>query len=316
MCTYNGAAWVEPQLRSLFAQSQLPDELIVCDDHSTDGTARIVSDFARSAPFPVRLIVNPIRLGVAANFSQAIRLCTGHLIALCDQDDRWGAAKIQTLSQALQSRPDWGFVFCDANLVDEALNPIGTRLWDTLYLDRPQRRRLSDGQAVQVLTRTNVVTGATMMFRACFKPLILPISPDWLHDGWIALLLAAVAGCGMVDQPLIDYRQHPRQQIGARKTGLLEQIQIGLAMDPDYFRRESVRWTDAYQRLAANRNSLRSETDLDLLRQKAVFSRDRYAMRLEPTSRWEHIGRYWYDGTYREMAWGWKSLLQDVVIQA
>jgi len=38
LCTYNGEAYLREQLNSFFCQTQLPDELIVCDDGSTDVT--------------------------------------------------------------------------------------------------------------------------------------------------------------------------------------------------------------------------------------------------------------------------------------
>ena len=58
MCTYNGARFLREQLDSIAAQTRPPDELVVCDDRSTDGTTAVVEAFAASAPFPVRLHVN------------------------------------------------------------------------------------------------------------------------------------------------------------------------------------------------------------------------------------------------------------------
>lgn len=316
MCTYNGAAWVGQQLRTMAEQERRPDELVVCDDGSTDQTRGILRDFARQAPFAVRVIENVRQLGVARNFSQAIELCGGELIALADQDDLWGPAKLRVLEEALLGNPRLGLVFSDANLVNEDAKSLGVRLWQTLYLDPLQRHRLTDGQAMRVLTRTNVVTGAAMMFRGEHRGLILPISPHWVHDGWIALLISAVALIGMVEEPLMDYRQHPRQQIGARKTGLLHQVRIGLDMDSRYFELEAMRWRDAYERIVAHRGRLRfPDRDLQTLHEKAVFSRDRYLMRLNPDGRWDAIARHWQAGRYGEMAWGWKSLLQDIAIR-
>lgn len=316
MCTFNGAAWVEQQLHSLAAQHRLPDELVICDDQSSDGTLELLKNFASGSPFPVRVLPNDKRLGVAGNFSRAISLCTGDFIALADQDDRWGPHKLAVLERCLIDQPAVGIVFSDANLVDEALRPLGTRLWDTLYLDLLQRQRLTNGQAIRVLTRTNVVTGATTMFRSSFKDMILPIPSCWIHDGWIALLISAASICAMVDEPLVDYRQHVRQQIGARRTSFLDQVRIGLEMDPAYFKLEAQRWLEAYRRASEHRHILRyPEQDLATIATKARFSHDRYCMRLEAVDRWEVIARHWAAGNYASMAWGWKSLLQDVVIQ-
>jgi hypothetical protein len=56
-----------------------------------------------------------------------------------------------------------------------------------------------------------------MAFRAQFRTLALPIPDDlpMIHDGWIALMIAAVADVSFIEQPLIKYRQHEQQQIGA-----------------------------------------------------------------------------------------------------
>ena len=55
LCTYNGARFLPAQLESILRQTRLPDELIACDDGSTDGTLELLRDFARQAPFQVEL---------------------------------------------------------------------------------------------------------------------------------------------------------------------------------------------------------------------------------------------------------------------
>jgi glycosyltransferase involved in cell wall biosynthesis len=77
MATYNGAAFLDAQLASIAAQTRTPDELVVCDDGSSDGTVEIVERFARRAPFAVRLIRNEQRLGYGENFMKAARHCRG-----------------------------------------------------------------------------------------------------------------------------------------------------------------------------------------------------------------------------------------------
>ena len=82
MCTYNGERFLAGQLASIAKQTRLPDELVVCDDRSTDRTVAMVREFAASATYPVRIFENEQNLGSAANFERAIRLCDGDLIAL------------------------------------------------------------------------------------------------------------------------------------------------------------------------------------------------------------------------------------------
>src|SRR6185295_6827977 len=97
MCTWNGAAYLRDQLESIAAQTRLPDELIMCDDASIDGTPAIARAFAARAPFPVRLEINEATVGVRQNFTKAIAACTGDLIALSDQDDVWRPDKLRVI---------------------------------------------------------------------------------------------------------------------------------------------------------------------------------------------------------------------------
>ena len=166
LCTYNGEAYLGEQLASIAAQDLPPGELVVCDDASTDRSAEIVARFAAGAPFPVRFQVNARNLGSRANFEQAIRLCRGRLIALADQDDVWLPPKLRRLSEALEAAPGAGFAFCDAHLVDCRRRGLGCRLWQSVRFHRGEQRRWSGGGAVEVLLRHNVVTGATLVFRA------------------------------------------------------------------------------------------------------------------------------------------------------
>ena len=63
LCVYNGERFLSQQLESLAAQTVLPDELVICDDASSDGSMRIVENFAKNAPFVVRIFKNPKNLG-------------------------------------------------------------------------------------------------------------------------------------------------------------------------------------------------------------------------------------------------------------
>lgn len=215
ICTYNGARYLAEQLESVAAQSRPPDELVVCDDGSTDETVAIVRAFERQAPFPVRVFVNSRNLGSTRNFEEAIARCSGDIIVLADQDDVWRWDKLERLAGVLEESPCVGAVFSDAEVVDERLNPLGYRLWESVRFTPTEQARLKAGDAFRVLVRHNVVTGATMAFRSAHRSLILPIPPAWTHDGWIALIVAAVADLAMIPEPLVAYRQHAANQIGA-----------------------------------------------------------------------------------------------------
>src|SRR5215207_9258885 len=217
MCTYNGAEFLPAQLQSILTQSRPPDEISICDDVSTDNTAAFLEKFKKQSPIPINLHINDHNLGSVKNFERAISLCTGDVIALSDQDDVWRSDKLQLIEDAFDKSPSAGLVFSNSEIVDETLKPLNRRMWDEVGFDAHKRKLVRTGRALEVLIPGWTVTGATMAFRSRFVKLSLPI-PDgiaMIHDGWIALTIAAVADVVALDEPLIKYRQHAQQQIGA-----------------------------------------------------------------------------------------------------
>lgn len=216
MCTYNGAEFLRAQLESIVAQSRPPDEIVICDDGSTDETRSVIDDFAAS-PVPIFLHINEKNLGAVKNFERAVGLCNGNVIALSDQDDVWREDKLQLTEQAFHKTPTAGVVFSDAEIVDEKLNSLNRRMWDEVEFNSHKRKLVAQGRALDVLITGWTVTGATMAFRSEYKKLALPIPTNipMIHDAWIALSVAAVSDVVAIDEPLIKYRQHKGQQIGA-----------------------------------------------------------------------------------------------------
>ncbi len=217
MCTHNGARYLREQLDSIATQTRPPDELIICDDCSTDESVSLIRQFSNSASFPVRLHINDKNLGSTKNFERAISLCAGEVVALADQDDIWLSHKLAAIEKVFVENPAAGMVFSDAEIVNEHLQSLGQTMWERNGFDRTKMKLISDNRALEVLLPGWTVTGSTMAFRNNLRDLFVPIPEDlpMIHDGWIALMIAAVAKVVWVDEPLIKYRQHPGQQIGA-----------------------------------------------------------------------------------------------------
>lgn len=111
MCSYNGAQFIKDQLDSLAAQKLMPDEMVICDDGSNDGTVEAIERFIPKAPFPTRLVVNKKNMGVTSNYEQAMAMCKGDVIAFADQDDIWRPEKLQRFAAAFEQRPLLGPCF-------------------------------------------------------------------------------------------------------------------------------------------------------------------------------------------------------------
>ncbi len=233
MCTYNGARYLDQQLESIASQTHAPAELVICDDGSSDETVQLIHAFSSQAKFPVRLHVNEKNLGSTKNFEQAIALCNQEIIALADQDDVWRSNKLEVIEDGFSNSPQTGLVFSDAKLVDENLQPLGYSMWEKNGFDEGQKNLIKGGHALDVLLPGWTVTGATIAFRARFRELLLPIPTHlpMIHDGWIAVMISAVAEISFISEPLIKYRQHAGQQIGAPAKRVEEEEAAGSKTD-------------------------------------------------------------------------------------
>lgn len=311
MCTYNGAGFLREQLASIAGQQRLPDELVICDDQSTDGTVEIIENFAKHASFPVRLHINEKNLRSTKNFEKAIGLCRGDIIALADQDDVWHGDKLARIEDVFLKDPLVGAVFSDAHVVDQHLNSLGYRLWEVVEFDGPKNGH-GPQTLFDALLKKNIVTGATMAFRSEFVPRISPIPDIWVHDGWIALVIAALAPVVAIDQPLIMYRQHAMNQIGAMMAGFQDKIRKAKASASlyaalveqyeyasDWIRREIGCKKEVGRKLEEKVRHLRVRAELE---NKPKLAR-------LPTIAQEVLAR-----RYHRYSNGWRSVARDIAL--
>jgi glycosyltransferase involved in cell wall biosynthesis len=315
LCTYNGAAYLPCLLDSLVNQRRPPDELVVSDDGSTDGTPALIASFAKSAPFPVRWFEHETRLGPAANFAAAAQHARGDWIAFCDQDDVWHRDKLDRALSAAQKCADASAVFCNARLIDSTGHPLGRELWQHVAFTPREQQAMAAGKAWDVLVRHPVVSGAGLLIHARVRDHLAPISDDWLHDSWAALI---AAGCGRViaiAAPLFDYRQHDGNVIGARPRTLTDFWKTARTLDRTAFlAAECRRWEALATRLASL-----PESQFKQATAEAVTSKLAHLMRRRdlPPARMERlnaVSREWRSGAYRRYTKGWQPLLADLLL--
>lgn len=220
LCTYNGATYLREQWASILVQEWLPDEVVISDDGSTDGTRDLISELKETAPFRVTILTNASPLGYNGNFEKAIAACTSELIFLCDQDDAWLPHKTRTLATYLLTHPDQDVVFGNAIVADSSLTPTSQQFWNVVRFSEDDQRQWQAGGAMHVLLNGNRVMGCAMAFRQSFRGRALPIPANvpggYVYDGWLALVAAATNQIGFVAESLQLYRTHPKQQIGVR----------------------------------------------------------------------------------------------------
>jgi glycosyltransferase involved in cell wall biosynthesis len=250
MATYNGARFLPAQLESIAAQTRLPDEIVVGDDQSGDATEQVIADFARRVSFPVRFTRNEARLGSSQNFVACLGRCTGDVVLLTDQDDAWLPARVERTLAALEEHPEAAYAFSDGELMDEDGRPLAGRLWQRAFFDAAGRTAFRERRGVDVLLRTNVVTGATMGIRRDRIGAALPIPAGWVHDAWLAFVLELLHGAVPIEEPLIRYRQHASQQIGVLRTTPRAVLELVRRQDAAFYRTQARNYRALAERVA------------------------------------------------------------------
>lgn len=195
LATYNGEKYLLEQLESFQAQTRAPDELVICDDDSSDGTAFIVDQFSKQVSFAVRFERNAINLGYKKNFEKCIRLCDGDVILASDQDDVWFPEKIERVLTHFSGSDELRVTINDQAITDSALIPTGNTIFGNSDHFGFGEQWLSAGCC-------------TAMSRE-FVRLALPFPVDATsHDGWIHALAMALEVRIVIPDVLQLYRRH------------------------------------------------------------------------------------------------------------
>ena len=216
MATYNGERYLSEQLNSIARQTLLPEELVVCDDQSSDSTREIVENFGQIAPFPVYFHSNPQRLHFADNFLEAAARCRGDYVAFCDQDDVWLPEKLERVAAAFD-RTGATLVAHQAISFTEGSN-------------REERLQFAHhgGLLADDLFPWHFFFG----FACTFRRELLDVSPAALrpydvidprrrlaHDRWITFLATTSGVVVALPDELTRYRQHDTNESGWMRSG-------------------------------------------------------------------------------------------------
>jgi glycosyltransferase involved in cell wall biosynthesis len=216
LATFNGYRFVAEFLDSLVAQTYHNFEVIVSDDGSTDGTLDVVRNYV--GRLSIKILDDQSRKGVVSNFGNSLRECNDGYIIPADQDDVWQPSKIEQMVKAMaaaEKRFGSGvpiLVFSDLELVAEDMSSISPSFY-LATLKSPFASQFKD------FILDNHIPGCAMILNRPLLDLSLPFPEISAHDWWIALLAAACGKIIYLPQPLIRYRQHSTNTIGAGNAG-------------------------------------------------------------------------------------------------
>lgn len=316
ICTYNGAAYLQAQLDSLLAQDRLPDEIVIGDDGSTDATLAILRAFVAKAQdmgIAAQLRENTRNVGYVENFSLGLRQATGDVVFLCDQDDIWRSDKLALMAARFDDDPRLLLLHSDARLVDAGGESLHCSLFDALQMTPDEKLAIHNDRAFEVVLRRSFVTGATAALRRELVELALPVAQGWIHDEWLTAVAAASGRLDFIDAPLIDYRQHGGNQIGARKRSLIMKWQDLVLPRGRLLSGEARRLRRLEDFLAQSAVSGSMNRAAQVRHKRIHFERRVAIGRLARLRRMLPIWHEAQTGCYRRYGTGGRSMLRDLL---
>jgi glycosyltransferase involved in cell wall biosynthesis len=219
LATYNGEKYIRELLESILLCRHLDSLcLYVRDDGSTDSTIEILGQYEFEHKHVIRKFLGKnIGTSQCFNFLLKESLVGEHLFFMfADQDDKWINSKIDKVMECLKAG-DFDtpkLVHSDLYVVNENLEVISESFW--------QYQRLNPGnKGINRLLIQNVITGCTIGMNRKLAELVYPIPKEAImHDWWIGLTASAFGVIEAIDEPLVFYRQHNSNTIGAHKYSL------------------------------------------------------------------------------------------------
>lgn len=241
ICTFNGARYIQEQLSSILSQTRKVDEIVICDDGSTDGTLNVLKRFSDEYSC-VRYYVNERNKGFKQNFFDAMRLCTGDVVFLADQDDRWYPDKVELSLKWFDEHPKMQLLFTNARIIDGNSRQTGETIFERIGFDKEKQKAALHGFMMDILEVNNRATGATMVIK---KNFIDNFNEDWyatakVHDYALVIEAMGKEVGGFIAEPLMDYRLHASNNAGMER---LEHLNLSPYMPIYYKCGGEKRWT-------------------------------------------------------------------------
>jgi glycosyltransferase involved in cell wall biosynthesis len=209
LATYNGERYITEFLGSLVAQTYRDFDVVVSDDGSTDKTISIIESF--HSRLDISILKSATNVGASLNFSRATKMATGHFVAFADQDDIWQPDKLLLMVNLMKTRGNLEprLIFCDLEIVDENLHMISASFFSG--------KKSSACGHIDDFIISSHIPGCAMLVNRPLLELGMPVPPLFrMHDWWFAIVAAAFGTITFLDRPMVRYRQHANNTIGAQ----------------------------------------------------------------------------------------------------
>ncbi len=215
LCTYNGEKFLREQLDSILNQTLKIDEIVICDDKSTDTTIEIINEYVEKFSSIFQIYINEITLKSVKNFEKALNLCTGEIVFLSDQDDVWKTNKVEEYVAYFNRNKTIKAIASNGYCIDENSKVIEKySLWDIPFFLKEHNTNIDYFKTITYFS--NIATGASMAVKKELLSEIIPfpILKNLHHDEWIASIASATNAFVLLNEKYFYYRIHNNQQVG------------------------------------------------------------------------------------------------------
>lgn len=205
IAAYNGVKFLREQLDSIYEQILKPDEVIIADDFSDDGTFDFCRKYIDDRSLHGWTVYrNAKNLGVSRNFREALRHATGDYVFTCDQDDIWMPDKISAMAAAMNDNPA---------ILLLASNYIPFRDSEKIAHSYVKNLARDDGEIIPLRLKDywlgNLRPGCTFCFRREIIDRFSVMDIDTrLHDSMLWKYAIVADGLYLMCRQLVLYRRH------------------------------------------------------------------------------------------------------------
>jgi glycosyltransferase involved in cell wall biosynthesis len=209
IAAYEAEEWIGEALDSILGQSRPPNEVVVVDDGSTDGTARELERYAGRIK-----VVRQENRGCPAAFNTAFAQASGDFVALCGADDVWAPRKLEWQAEAIAAHPQADVFFGHAVLIGRI---------EAEYRCPPGIGLLNGGALRDALFRECVVCTPSVTIRRSLFEKLGPFIEDFGADDYEYWFRCLRAGALFYydPRPLLKWRRHGKDLTG--RTGWTEE---------------------------------------------------------------------------------------------
>jgi glycosyltransferase involved in cell wall biosynthesis len=210
LVSYNQEPYIRAAVRSAFAQTYSPLEIILCDDHSQDRTFEIMQEEAQAYLGPHKVILhrNSKNLGVAPNYNMAASLAAGDLLVVQDGDDVSLPERTAKVAAAWQEPTPVDMVCSSVSIIDK----VGGRLPDLTF---PPVNPLTLDEAVEkgFVAAAGCACAYSRLLWTKYGPMRSDVQQEDVDLPFRALL---ERGIRVVDEQLVQYRFHDTNLFSGR----------------------------------------------------------------------------------------------------